>query len=132
MENNREVKSAAIPITELLTFNAVKQSRKSSNAIQHNVDRETRLPLYLGVLVHNTSRAQWAHQVSAAALFCLQSQAFMAYKHNLETDNITANPFHEWCAGMEGSYPQFFYWGQTLKLELLFLQFMRSQRTCNF
>jgi len=46
-ENNREVKSAAISITELLTFNAVKQRRKSSNAIRHNVDRETRLPLFL-------------------------------------------------------------------------------------
>jgi len=54
-ENNREVKSAAaISITELLTFNVVKQNRKSSNAIQHNVDRETRLSLYLGLLDKET------------------------------------------------------------------------------
>jgi len=39
-----------------LTFNAVKRSRKSSNAIRHNVDHETRLPLYLGLLVHNKTR----------------------------------------------------------------------------
>ena len=32
-ENNREVKSAVIPITELLTLNAVKRSRKRSNAV---------------------------------------------------------------------------------------------------
>jgi len=37
-ENNREVKSAVISITELLTFNAVKSSRRSSNAARHNVD----------------------------------------------------------------------------------------------
>jgi len=55
-ENNKEVKSAAISITELLTFNAVKRSRKCSNAIQHNVDHETRLPLYLRLLVHNKTR----------------------------------------------------------------------------
>jgi len=39
----------------------------------------------------HTSRSQWAHQVSAAALFCLQIQAFTAYKD----DNMTAKPFHE-------------------------------------
>ena len=55
-ENNKEVKSAAISITQLLTFNAVKRSRKSSNAVWHNVDQETRLPLYLGLLVHNKTR----------------------------------------------------------------------------
>ena len=77
----------------------------------------------------HTSRAQWAHRVSAAALFCLQSQAFTACKDNLEVDNITAKPFHEWCADMESSHPQFFYWGKALKLEVLFLQFMQS--TCS-
>jgi len=58
---------------------------------------------------------------SAAALFYLQSlhsQAFMAYKYNLETDNITGKPFHEWCTYMEGSH--------------LFLQFMQSQRAGSF
>ena len=34
----------------------MKRSRKSSNAVQHNLDRETRLPLYLGLLVHNKTR----------------------------------------------------------------------------
>ena len=57
-ENNKEVKSAAISITQLLTFNAVNHSRKSSNDVRHNVDQETRLPLYLGLLVHNKTRKQ--------------------------------------------------------------------------
>ena len=58
IENNKEVKSAAISITQLLimTFNAVKRSRKSSNAVRHNVDQETRLPLYLGIFFHNKTR----------------------------------------------------------------------------
>jgi len=55
-ENNWDVKTAAISIPELLAFNAVKRSRKSDNAIRHSVDRETRLPLYLGLLVHNKTR----------------------------------------------------------------------------
>ena len=57
-ENNKEVKSAAISITQLLTFNAVNHSRKSSNDVRHNVDQETRLPLYVGLLVHNKTRKQ--------------------------------------------------------------------------
>ena len=52
------MKSAAISITELLTLNTVKHSRKRSNAVRHNVDRETRLPLYLGFLVYNKTRKQ--------------------------------------------------------------------------
>ena len=81
----------------------------------------------------HTSRAQWAHQVTAAAaLYYLRSQTFTAYKDNLEVDNMTAKPFDEWCADMESSHPQFFYWGKTLKLEVLFLQFMQSQQDGNF
>ena len=36
------------------------------------------------------------------------------------------------CADMETSHPQFLYWSKTLKLEILFLQFMRAQRDGNF
>ena len=57
-ENNKEVKSAAISITQHLTFNAVKRSRKSSNAVWHNVDQETRLPLYLGFLFITNKEAR--------------------------------------------------------------------------
>ena len=68
-----------------------------------------------------------AHQVTAAALFCLQNQAFTAFKEGLEADNLEGNPFCEWCVDMETSHPQFLYWSKTLKLEILFLQFMRAQ-----
>ena len=55
-DNNEDVKSAALSITQLLVFNAMKRSRKNSSAVRHNLDRETRLPLYLGLLVHNKTR----------------------------------------------------------------------------
>ena len=56
MENNNNVKCSALSITQLLVFNAVKRSRKDTNAVRHNLDRETRLPLYLGLLVHFKTR----------------------------------------------------------------------------
>ena len=55
-DNNEDVKSAALSITQLLVFNAMKYSRKNGSAVRHNLDRETRLPLYLGLLVHNITR----------------------------------------------------------------------------
>ena len=55
-DNNEDVKSATLSITQLLVFNAMKRSRKNSSAVRHNLDRETRLPLYLGLLVHNKTR----------------------------------------------------------------------------
>ncbi len=55
-ENNTEVRSAALSITQLLVFNAMKWCRKDSNAVRHNLDRETRLPLYLGLLIHDKTR----------------------------------------------------------------------------
>ena len=48
--------SAASSITQLLVFNAMKRSRSNSVAVRHNLDCETTLPLYLGLLVHNKTR----------------------------------------------------------------------------
>ena len=48
--------SAASSITQLLVFNAMKRSRSNSVAVRPNLDRETALPLYLGLLVHNKTR----------------------------------------------------------------------------
>ncbi len=41
-------------------------------------------------------------------------------------------PFPEWCEEMATHHPQFFYWNKSLQLEILFLQFLRSQRDANF
>ena len=55
-ENNNNGKCSALSITLLLVFNAVKRSRKDTNAVRHNLDRETRLPLYHGLLVYFKTR----------------------------------------------------------------------------
>ena len=39
----------------------------------------------------HTSRAQRAHQVTAAALFCLQHQAYTAYQESLQADDLEVN-----------------------------------------
>ena len=55
-ENNTEVRSGALSITQLLLFSAMKWFIKDSNAVRHNLDREIRLQLYLGLLIHNKTR----------------------------------------------------------------------------
>jgi hypothetical protein len=80
----------------------------------------------------STSRSQWAHQVTAAALYCLQSQAYKAYSDASQVDNLPVMPYDEWSEQMSTEHPQFDYWAKTLQLEILFLQFMRSQREGDF
>ena len=70
--------------------------------------------------------------LQSGPLFCLQHQAFTAFKEGLEADNLEGKPFDEWCADMETSHPQFLYWSKTQKLEILFLQFMQAKRDGNF
>ena len=79
----------------------------------------------------HTSRGQWHHQVTAASLSTLQQQAYAEYKESstLETETLQ---FTEWCEKMTSQYPMFFYWSKTLHLELLFLQFIASQREGDF
>jgi hypothetical protein len=77
-----------------------------------------------------TSRAQWAHQVTAAALFSLQKKAYTAYQDN--TPALDILPFPVWCEEMESNHPQFCYWNTVLLMELIFLQFLKSQREANF
>ncbi len=68
----------------------------------------------------HSSRAQWVHQVSVAALYILQTLAYEVYKANTDTNHM---PFEEWRVSMAREHPQFYYWNKTLQLELLFLQF---------
>lgn len=81
----------------------------------------------------HTSRAQWAHQVTAAVLLTLHTQAYVSYREIAKTQ---APPeimsFLQWCQTMEASHPQFCYWNKTLRLQLLFLHFLKSQREANF
>ena len=47
--------NAVFSITQLLVFNTVKQ-RTDSLFVRHNLNRETALPLYIGLLIHNKTR----------------------------------------------------------------------------
>ena len=51
-----EISTPASSITQLLVFNATKRGKKEARAVRHNPDRETVLPLYLGLLIHNKTR----------------------------------------------------------------------------
>ena len=70
----------------------------------------------------HTSRSQWAHQVTAAALASLLNKSYEEY--------CNSTPEHEqlnqddWCKHMLSDHPQFHYWYTVLQLELLFLQFL--------
>ncbi len=79
-----------------------------------------------------TARSQLAHQVTAAALFCLRNQAYNSYKVEAEAEGNPATPFNDWCTLMETQHPQFRYWSKTFNLEVLFFQFLQSQREGNF
>ena len=55
-EDNNILSSVILSLTQLLVFHTMKRSRKDRQSIRHNLDRETLLPLYLGILVHNKTR----------------------------------------------------------------------------
>ena len=77
----------------------------------------------------HTSRAQWAHQVSASALFILLKKAFEDYQHT--TPDVELLSFDDWSKHMTSTRSQFDYWHNVLQLELLFLQLLTSQRDPN-
>ena len=77
----------------------------------------------------NVSRCQWVHQVTAAALHTLMYSSYGEYKDCTPEPHLC---FQDWCVQMVSIHPQFSYWYKTLKLELLFLRFLRAQRELNF
>ncbi len=78
----------------------------------------------------HTSRGQWAHQITAAALFVLLHRSYDEYQKITPEDE--QRQFDEWCIEMASEHPQFDYWFRVWQLEVLFLQFLRSQRQQNF
>ncbi len=78
----------------------------------------------------HTSRGQWAHQVTAAALFVLLHRSYAEYEVNTPDDEQLH--YEEGCKQMASDHPQFDYWYKVWLLELLFLQFLRSQRQQRF
>jgi len=68
-----------------------------------------------------------AHQVSAAALYSLLTQAYDEYKQTETLEEVLS--FSDWCRKKTQASLQFHFWYMTLQLELLYLVFLRSLRT---
>ena len=77
-----------------------------------------------------TTRSQWAHQVTVAALYTLQQKAYTEYQSTSMDEDLLS--FDSWCQKMDTDNPQFCYWNKVLKLECLLLAFIRSQREANY
>ena len=78
--------------------------------------------------VSHVTRARHAHQVTAAALYILQRQAFDKYAENPEH----RLSFVQWKSERANRHPQFAYWALVLEFELSILQLVRSLRTGDF
>ena len=77
-----------------------------------------------------TLRSQWAHQVTAAALYTLQQKAYNDHQKTSTDEDLLS--FDCWCQKMDTDHPQFCYWSKVLQLECLLLAFIRSQQEANY
>ena len=71
-----------------------------------------------------TSRDQWAYQIILPVLYQLRKEAYQV--HIDETDRPEPMTFEEKCDHKDEIHPQFSYCNKTLKLLILFLQFLKS------
>ena len=55
-DNHSELTGSVSSLTQLLVFNAVKRTRTERQFMRHNLERETLLPLYVGLLIHSKTR----------------------------------------------------------------------------
>ena len=76
----------------------------------------------------HVTRTRYAHQVTAATLHILMTKTYE--KHSIEKKTIS--DFKTWRKDKESQYPQFYFWSQTLKLQLLVMSFIRSIRSGDF
>ena len=75
-------------------------------------------------------RTKHAHQLTAAALYILMDQAYVAYKSSTLDDEVV--DFTIWKDKLSGEQPQFAYWSKVLELELSVLNFVKAIRSGNF
>ena len=50
------INAVASTMTQMIVSNAVKRGRLDTVSLRHNQERETALPLYIGLLLHNKTR----------------------------------------------------------------------------
>ena len=70
----------------------------------------------------HVTRTRYSHQVTAATLRILVTKTYG--KHSIEKKTIS--DFKTWRKDKESQYPQFYFWSQTPKLQLLVMSFIRS------
>ena len=73
----------------------------------------------------NVTRARYAHEVIATALFLLQKESYDEYVLSIRPPNEPLS-FQELFKKESKDHPQFLYWSIALELELKVLQFVRS------
>ncbi|KAK3734698.1 hypothetical protein QZH41_002108 [Actinostola sp. cb2023] len=82
--------------------------------------------------VSHLARTRRAHQVTAAALYNLQQQAYDAYKASAQNSTMSSLVFEAWCQQMASEQPQFHFWSQVLEFQSLILEIVRAIREGNF
>ena len=54
--STEDVSLSAQSLTQLVTFNTLKRGRAETSGIRHDIERETSLPLYIGLLIQTKTR----------------------------------------------------------------------------
>ena len=50
--------TSALTVSQFLMFNCVKERGNTGNKVRHNTERETPLPIYLGLMLHSMTRSR--------------------------------------------------------------------------
>ena len=74
----------------------------------------------------STSRGQWAHPVTLAALSVLKQKAYTDYL--VSKVNCEFLSFKEWSCAMSAKHPQFFYWNWNMVIKFESLLMRLSER----
>lgn len=84
------------------------------------------------IKVSNIAKTRLMHQITAVALYQLMYDAYNKDAHPIEENAVDREVFSAWQSEKESTVPMFKYWSTVLRLELLMLMFIRSQRSANF
>ena len=80
----------------------------------------------------HVTRTRRAHQVTAACLHTLMTNAYKADTEDATRADIECQSFKEWKEKQKSTSPQFLYWSRVLDLQLCLLRLVRSFREGNF
>ena len=80
----------------------------------------------------HVTRTRRAHQVTAACLHTLVTNAYKADTEDSTLENIECPSFIEWREKQKSKSPQFLYWSRVLDLQLCLLRLVRPFREGNF